>query len=318
MTLLITGALGHVGTALVESAAARGMSVLAVHRAARTPAPVAGPGTVTWRACDLDDAAAVAELADAYDIDACIHAAAVSNEAFARPAPLAAITTNVAATAHLLDAARRRRWRRVVVVSTGSVFQKRADIVAPILEDAVPEPANIYATTKTAAEMLTRMYRSEFGLSASAVRISWVFGPPVVTDAPTRGPIPSFLMRGLKGDAIREGGADFAASFTYIDDVVDGLLAAVSAPTLSHAVYHLGHGRNFTAGEVAAAVRAAIPSASIELAGGTEPWTRYTAMRAPLAGRRLLDDTGFAPRIGLAAAIQRYADWMRTNAHLRA
>jgi UDP-glucuronate 4-epimerase len=254
---------------------------------------------------------AVADLAERFDIDACIHTAAVSNEAFARPDPLGAVTTNIGATASLLEAVRRKSWRRFVLVSTGSVFQKRMDIVTPILEDALPEPANIYATTKTAAEMLTRMYRGEFGVSASVVRISWVFGPPITTDAPTRGPVPSYLARVLRGDAVREGGGEFAASFTFIDDVVVGLLAAVSAPELRHAVYHLGHGVNFTAREVAVAVRRACPGAVIDLTGGTEPWTTYTAMRAPLAGSRFVEDTGFAPRRSLDEAIAIYADWLR-------
>ena len=54
------------------------------------------------------------------------------------------------------------------------------------------------------------MYRTEYGLSPSTVRISWVFGPPVISDQPMRGPIPSYLLRALRGEPIREGGADFA------------------------------------------------------------------------------------------------------------
>ena len=129
------------------------------------------------------------------------------------------------------------------------------------------------------------MYRSEYGLSASTVRISWVFGPPVISDQPMRGPIPSYLLRALRGEPIREGGADFAASFTYVADVAEALLAAAAAPELRHAIYHFGHGVNFTAGQAAEAVRKAVPGAVIELAGGTEPWTRYTAPARAARGR---------------------------------
>src|SRR5262249_42089365 len=153
-------------------------------------------------------AGAVRALADRHSIDACVHAAAVSNEAYARPAPFTAITGNVGATANLLESARTKAWRRFLLVSTGSVFQKRADTASAILEDEAPPPANVYSTTKVCAEMLTRMHRTEYGLSAATVRISWVFGPPIVSDQPTRGPIPSYLLRALRGEAIREGGAD--------------------------------------------------------------------------------------------------------------
>src|SRR5262245_58909113 len=231
MTLLVTGAMGHVGYETVRQAAQRGMSVLALYRDTFDEARAAGAG-VQWAQCDLTDAGAVRALADAHSIDACIHCAAISNEAYARPAPLLAVAGNVGATANLLEIARTKSWRRFLLVSTGSVFQLRADTKSPILEDEATAPANVYSTTKVCAEQLTRMYRTEYGLSASTVRISWVYGPPVISDQPTRGPIPSYLLRALRGEAVREGGADFAASFTFVGDVAEGLLVAANAPEL--------------------------------------------------------------------------------------
>jgi nucleoside-diphosphate-sugar epimerase len=157
------------------------------------------------------------------------------------------------------------------------------------------------------------MYRTEYSLSASTVRISWVYGPPVISDQPTRGPIPSYLLRALRGEAIREGGADFAASFTFVGDVAEGLLAAANAPELRSATYHLGPGVNLTVGQVAAAVQKAVSAAVFELGPGTEPWTRYTSLRGPLAGGKLLSDTGYAPTHSLDAGVRAYADWMRAN-----
>jgi len=311
MSLLVTGATGHVGAEIVRQAARRGMPVIATHRGE-------APKTdgVTWVRCDLNDAGAVRALAEIHRVDACIHAAAISNEAYAKPNPHGAIATNIGATANLLEAARTHGWRRFVLVSTGSVFQLVSDPAQPILEDAPTAAANVYSTTKLGAEMLTRMYRGEYGLSASTVRISWVFGPPVISDQPQRGPIPSYLLRALRGIAIREGGADFAASFTYVADAAAGLLAAAAAPELRHSVYHLGHGVNFTVAQVADAVRKAVPGAVIALAGGTEPWTRYTSLRGPLAGEKFRSDTGYAPAHSLDAGVAAYADWMRANPDL--
>ena len=256
---------------------------------------------------------AVRKMAQDNRIDACIHAAAVSNEAYAKPDPSGAVAANIGATANLLEAARLASWRRFVLVSTGSVFQRVRDATQPILEDQAPAAANIYSTTKLAAELLTRMYRTEYGLSAATVRISWVFGPPIISDQPMRGPIPSYLLRALQGVAIREGGADFAASFTYVADAAGGLLAAAAAPELRHPTYHLGHGVNFTAGQAAAAVRGAVPGAVIELTGGTEPWTRFTSLRGPLAGDKLRADTGYSPTHTLETGVRAYADWMRAH-----
>jgi UDP-glucuronate 4-epimerase len=309
MTLMVTGATGHVGGEILRQAARRGMDVIALSRDEQPQTY----SSVKRLRLDLDDAAAVRAIAAQHRVDACIHAAAISNEAFARPDPLGAIITNVGGTANLLEAARLGAWRRFVLVSTGSVFQRVSDPARPILEDQETAPQNVYSTTKRAAEMLTAMYRSEYGLSACAVRISWVFGPPIVSEAPMRGPIPSYLRRALRGEPIREGGADFAASFTYVADVAEALLAAALAPDLRHPVYHFGHGINFTAGQAADAVRKAVPDATIELSGGTEPWTRYTALRGPLAGDKFRQDIGYTPAHTLDAGVAAYAEWMRAN-----
>lgn len=312
MQLLITGAMGHVGHELVSQAARQGTPVVAQYHDSFDAARAAAAGPhVRWERCDLDDAGQVDAMLDRNRIDSCIHCAAISNEAYAKPHPLSAVQVNVGATARLLEAARVRNWRRFILVSTGSVFQLRADVVSPIPEDEAPAPANIYSTTKRAAEMLLGMYRREFALSGASVRISWVYGPPIATDSPTRGPIPSYLMRALRGEAIREDGGDFAASFTYIADVAEGLLHAAQEAELRHDIYHLGHGRNFSAHEVAAAVQAAVPGATIVLGPGTDPWTRFTGLRGPLAGGRFLADTGYAPRHSLAEGIAAYAAWMR-------
>jgi len=314
MRLLVTGATGHVAREVVRQALAAGNVVVAPYRdvPGEDDTPPA-PG-LAWVRCDLAEPAAVAELAEEHAVDACIHAAAISNEAYARPQPLAAIHSNVGATANLLDAARRGGWRRFILLSTGSVFQKLSDPTRPILEDELPTPVDIYATTKHCAEQLTRMYRALFDLEAAAIRISWVYGPPVVSESPTRGPIPMFLRRALAGIPLREpSGAAAAASYTYVGDVAAGLLAACRAPALNHAVYHLGSGINFTTLDVAVAVRAAVPGAVIELGPGSEPWTTFTAPRGPLAGTRLTADTGFTVGPGLTAGVRAYADWMRAH-----
>ncbi len=315
MALLVTGGMGHVGLEVVRRAAAAGEYVIAQYRSTfRDDEARALGDKVKWVSCDLTDADAVAAMCDAHPIDACIHSAAVSNDKYARPQPLTAVNSNVGGTANLLDAARRNNWRRFLFVSTGSVFQNVTDAFSPIAEDTAPTVTNIYSTTKYCGELMTSMYRTQFGLSAAVVRISWVYGPPLITDDPPRGPVPAFLLAALTGKPVLlASGADFAASFTYVADVADGLTAAWQAGTLNHEIYHLGSGENYTAGRVADAVRTAVPGAIIKLGAGTEPWTIHTKMRGPLAGKRLLADTGFRVGYSLEDGIQAYADWMRAN-----
>ena len=317
MPILITGAMGHVGYETVREAVARGHEVVAQYRTVfrREDAAALG-GNVRWIRCDLADPAQVAALLEAQSIDGCIHTAAVPNEQFAREDPLGTIDANVVAVGRLLDAARTRHWRRFIYTSTGSVFQHATDVTKPILEDATPSVTNVYSTTKYAGELLTAMFRSQFGVPAATVRVSWVYGPPLVPRVRQnpRGPIPVFLKAALGGQPVREpSGRDFGATFTYVADVAAGLLAAYDAPGLSHGIYHLSCGRNLSTEEVAAAVRAAVPGSVVEVGPGTAPWTDHTRMRGPLAGSRLLDDTGFAPRYSLEEGVKAFADWMRAH-----
>ena len=152
---------------------------------------------------------------------------------------------------------------------------------------------------------------------APTIRISWVYGPPVVSSSPTRGPIPSLLIGALRQQArLDPSGGDFAASFTFIADVAEGLLAAVKAPRLNHDIYHLGPGRNFPARDVGDCIQAAVPGARIDLGPGTEPWTDYTPLRGPLAGTRFHDATGYTVRHSLETGILAYADWLRARPEL--
>ena len=315
--LLLTGGTGHVGGQIIKHLIHNKTNVVATYRGPEPPKTAsADQPYVTWVKCDLNDAVTLNDLGERYAIKSCIHGAAVSNEAYAFPDPSSAVITNIGATAVLLETARLQNWDRFVLISTGSVFEKRKWTGAPIPEDARREPGNVYSVTKASSEMLCEMYRTHYGLSASVVRISWVYGPPVVTRDATRGPIPSFVIRALRGDVIHEDGADFAAGFTYIEDVADGLLAAVTAYKLNEPVYHLSHGRNFNLGEVANAIGDNVPGADIKLASGTLPWTKFTAMRDPLGTQNLCADAGFEPAFSLDQGIAQFAKWLRANSEL--
>jgi nucleoside-diphosphate-sugar epimerase len=309
--------MGHVGFGVARAAAARGLEVVAQYHSRYDERAAAALGPkVAWRRCDVADERAVAALAAGDAIDGCIHCAALPNELLTQPAPGRAFEINVAAVQRLLESARAGGWRRFVLVSTGSVFQRWTDRAKSIRETEPASPANVYATTKHCAELLAAMYRNVYGVSAVAARISWVYGPllvPAGFDGP-RGPIPYLLRRVLRGEKVVEpSGGDFAASFTHVDDCAEGLLALYQANALEHPLYHLGSGRNYTTFEVAEAVRAAVPGCRLEVGPGTDPWTQSTVIRGPLDCERVCAELGFAPRLTLEAGIAQFAAWMRAN-----
>lgn len=317
--LLVTGGMGHVGYETVRQAAASGVEVVAQYMSTfREEDAEAAGANVTWAKCDLSDAYDLAMLAAEHDIDGCIHTAAIPNDKIGIPQPRRTFESNVVATGLMLETARRLNWRRFLFVSTGSVFQSLPDTTTPVPEDTPPTPRSLYAGTKRSSEIMIDVYANTYGLSAASVRISWIFGPPLVPpafDGP-RGPIPEFLRRALSGKEIREpSGGDFAASFTFVTDCAAGLLTMWDADSLQRTVYHLGSGRNHTTFEVAEAVKKAVPGAVVEVRSGTEPWTETTVMRGPLSCERMAEEFGYRPRHSLEEAVAAFADWMRANPH---
>lgn len=314
MTLLVTGATGHVGYALVREAARRGEKVVAQYRCGVDPKQVAGaPGDVRWIALDLGDQAAIASAIEREGIDRCIHCAAVATEVGARKAPGIAFTANVGTVVNLLEAMRESgKAERFVLVSTGSVFQRMEDLTAELAENTPTSVVGLYSTTKHCAELMTECYRSQFGTPAVTVRISMVYGPPIRV-APgqiLRGPIPAFIAGALAGRPVRYG-RQFEASYTYIDDVVAGLLAVAGGAPPASGLYHIVPGRNFTCDEVADVVRRLVPGSDIVLEDSMAPWTEYARMRGPMVDTRLARERGFELGHTLEAGIAKYIDWWR-------
>jgi UDP-glucuronate 4-epimerase len=315
--LLITGGMGHVGYETAKQAASLGMEVVAQYLTTFRveDAKALGPNVV-WTKCDLSDPYELAMLCGDHDIDGCIHTAAIPNDTVGLPQPLRTFQSNVVATGLLLETARRQEWRRFIFVSTGSVYQDWKDTSNPIPETAAPSPKTLYGCTKRSSELMVDAYANSYGLSAATVRISWVFGPPMVPakfDGP-RGPIPEFLRRVMQGEEINDPeGGEFAASFTFVPDCAKGLLTAYRADKLNHNSYNLGSGKNRSTFDVAEAICNAVEGAKITVGAGTDPWTQHATLRGPLSCDRMKEDLNFTPTYSLQDAMHEFAKWMKEN-----
>jgi len=107
MSMLVTGAMGHIGLATVRAASNAGLRVVAqYHHSFDAEAAAAMGHLVSWVKCDLADRFETGLLAAREDIEGCIHTAALPNDKAARPFPLRAFDTNVGSVQLLLEAAR--------------------------------------------------------------------------------------------------------------------------------------------------------------------------------------------------------------------
>jgi len=313
--VLVTGGAGFLGGALVARLAASGERVRAtVHR---TAAP-RGLANVEWLAADLarpeDCARAVG------GVERVFHCANVSVGAAATVAdPLAMVTPNVVMNAQLLDAAWRAGVARVVFLSSSVVYP---DVGArPVREDegrdGEPHPAyHAVGGMKRYAEELCAVYATKLPrtMPCTVIRPANVYGPGEDFD-PATGHVVAALVRKVverRRPLDVWGTGDEVRDLLYVDDFVDGVLAAarLEDPLV---VLNVGSGAPVTVREILAAILAA------------DGWDRRDAAptfdpsRPRTIPARVLDVTaartrcGFAPRVGLDEGIRRTVAWWRTR-----
>ena len=200
---------------------------------------------------------------------------------------------------------------RIVTVSTRSVYGAYAPEEGPIVEDFAPRPVAFYGASKAAADLVLGIYRAQFGLDAVAARITGVYGP--FQNYPH--PLSQMVEAAVEGREFRmAAGGDYLYEFTYVKDVVAGLLALLDADQLEHAVYNLGGGAQHRLFEVAAAVQKAVPAATLEIGPGLPAGT---PLRAALSVERMAREVGFRTSWSLEAGVAEHVAWRRDGSYGR-
>jgi nucleoside-diphosphate-sugar epimerase len=221
MTILVTGAAGLLGSALVTSLARDGHPVVA---ADRSRPPYRLPRSVAWRRVELTDARDVSALLAAERIDRVVHLAAIRDPR--RHPPEIVYSHNTTVTFAVLSAAATHRVRRAVVASSGSAYgifwapRPVSPDYAPIDEDHQLRPADPYGLSKQADESTAAMLHRASGLSVATLRL-----PAVLTwerlwrRAAVVADDPASARRALW-------------TYIHIDDAVASCRAALDAPDL--------------------------------------------------------------------------------------
>jgi UDP-glucuronate 4-epimerase len=313
MGVLITGVAGFIGSQLAARLLAAGETVAGIDnfdayydpavKRARLHAltSAAQPGQFRFFEADVRSPEALQEAFSALPVRAVAHLAAMSGVRYsAERGPLYA-AVNVLGSVNMMEAARQAGVGVFLQASTSNVYG--ASAVVPFREDdPAVEPLAPYPASKRAAELFARSYHHLHGMNITVLRFFNVYGPqgrpdmmPIrVLDALMSGqPIPAY------------GGGELQRDWTYIDDVIDGVLAALERP-LGYQIINLGCGAPLSLlAFIHIYERLTGRSARIETAPMplTEvPITYCDNTRA----RELL---GFAPRIGIEDGLARTWAW---------
>ena len=175
---------------------------------------------------DLADGWIVDSLCAPHDFDCVIQLAAQAGVRYSLENPGAYIQCNIVGFQHLIDACRAKPPAHFVFASSSSVYGK-SDMAWFSETDPTDTPVSLYAATKKSNEMVAHTYAHLHGLPATGLRFFTVYGPAVRPDMAYFG-FTKAIVEGTLIQVFNEG--QLERDFTYIDDIVSGVVAAAAAP----------------------------------------------------------------------------------------
>jgi UDP-glucose 4-epimerase len=238
MKLLITGAAGFLGSALANRLVREGHQVRGLDDLSAGDPARLDPEVDFTRA----DVCARPKLwALLQDVDCVYHLAAKVSVPESMLHPREYNKVNVGGTVSVMEAMRDVGVQRVVLISSGAVYGDQQQ--QPLSEDTPPDPQSPYAVSKLAAEHYVRTIGALWGIETVSLRVFNTYGPgqPMPTDhAPV---IPRFLRLASRGGTmVIHAKGEQKRDFVYLDDVVEAMVAAASAPDVDRLVINIGKG----------------------------------------------------------------------------
>ncbi len=164
---------------------------------------------------------------------------------------------NVGGTVSVLEAMRDAGVTRVVFSSSGAVYGEQG--AQPLREDMAPDPRSPYAVSKLAAEHYVRTTGILWNIETVSLRVFNAYGPGQQLPAAHPPVIPSLIMRALRGESlVIHGDGSQTRDYVYMDDVVNALVAASTAPGVDRLVINVGSGIETSVNDLVDAIGSAL------------------------------------------------------------
>ena len=256
---LVTGGAGFIGSHLAEALLSGGASVRVAdnlstgHRENLEPL-----GGVEFLEGDLADEAFARRAVEGMDY--VLHQAAIPSVPRSVSDPITSNRSNVDATLNVLVAARDAGVRRVVYAGSSSAYGDTPTL--PKREDMPTAPLSPYALQKLVGEQYARLFTALYGLETVTIRYFNVFGPRQDPSSPYSGVISVFIRALVEGgQPTIHGNGEQTRDFTYVANVVDGVLRACHAPQAAGRVINVATGGRISLNHLFKAVRDLVGSA---------------------------------------------------------
>ncbi len=313
-TVFITGVAGFIGSHVAEALLRRGEAVVGLDNfdpfyaraiKERNLAALAAYPGFRFVEGDIRDPAALERWGSGRRPDALIHLAA---KAGVRPSvadPAGYADVNVLGTVRVLSFARDRAVPRVLFASSSSVYGGNEKV--PFSEDdRVDRPVSPYAATKRAGELLCQTFAHLYGMNVASLRLFTVYGPRQRPEMAIH-KFTRLIFEGKEIGLFGDGAS--RRDYTYIDDIVAGVLGALSAPP-GHRIYNLGESATISLSDLLSLLEKAtgLPAKRrfLPLQPGDVAVTHADISRARA-------EIGYDPKTPVAEGVEKFVVWFREN-----
>jgi len=316
--ILITGAAGFIGSHVAHALLARGETVLGIDnlndyydvslKQARL-SRLESEKQFTFRKIDISDRDGVLHLAKEFPaIDRIIHLAAQPGVRYSLINPYAYVQSNVMGQVVMLELCRTlKELHHFVYASSSSVYGGNTKLPFSV-DDPVEQPNSLYAATKRADELIGHTYAHLFKIPSTGLRFFTVYGPWGRPD------MAAFLFTRaiIAGEPIKVfNRGEMWRDFTYIDDIVAGVVRALDRPASGsppHKIYNLGNHKSEKLTDYIAAIEQALQRKAIIQLEPMQPGDVQSTYADIEASRR---DLGFEPTTPISVGVRKFVEWYK-------
>jgi UDP-glucose 4-epimerase len=320
--ILVTGGSGFIGTYIIEQLIEAGYGIVSFDLYKTAPATPAGwlvkkiEKQFTFVRGDITDFYGLMRAAQEHNIIGIVHTGALTDVELLKDSPTLSLRINTGGTVNVLEAARILKMTKVVILSSIAVYAPKKyepmDEEHPVhLPNQGPALAS-YSSSKLAAEAFGLHYWAEFGVPFIAFRCSGVYGFGMKYPMYIKTMLENALE---KKPTIFETGGDASRDFVYVKDVALAVKLALQSreDRLQNRIFNIAHGGPLTSGlQLAAAVKAILPEAAIEIGRGLSEFeAKIERSRGKLSIQKARDELGYEPCFDLKKGMREYIELFR-------
>lgn len=314
--VLVTGAAGFIGFHLARRLLDEGRAVVGLDNLNAYYDPALKEGrlrrlterdTFTFHRMDLIDTAGIERLFAEHEPTLVVHLAAQAGVRYSLENPRAYIDSNVVGFLSILEACRAHPVDHLVYASSSSVYGANTKLPFSVGDD-VDRPVSLYAATKKADELMAYTYSHLFGIPATGLRFFTVYGPWGRPDMAVFR-FTEAILGGKPIDVYNFG--DMKRDFTYIDDIIEGVVRVAARPPDGDPPYRLYNIGNHEPVGLMEFIRQLERTLGKEAQLNLLPMQPGDVLETYADTDDLRRDVGFAPATPLAEGLRRFVDWYR-------